>query len=111
MPQRGRSKRAAARQAQLGQRKKKHTRTPSEALAPGSAPDVKEPENGAEPLVEKRPEAPRAPAAVTPRPPLPTRQAQPRPAVYSYAGPELKRIMVVSAGALAILIGLTFVLR
>lgn len=138
MPQRGRSRRVAARQAQLGQRKKRQTRG-SPGMSPathapqvGDAEALPSPEDGADHLGEKRPDAVsvvRRPGSSSPlgtgpaaaqRPsvgagprtrPSPGRQAQPRPTVYDYVKPEIKRIAILSAGIVAILIVLTFVLK
>ena len=112
MPQRGRSKRAAARQTQLGQKKKRQSRGPAAVTQTARSQDAavvtdagvaRAPEHRPEPL---RPEA--APvAAVAP----PSRPAEPRPAIYGYVKSEVQRIGILAAGALAVLIALTFVLR
>ena len=115
MPQQGKSRRAAARQTQLGQRKKRHPRVPSAAPPPTTdAPQSREAEDlrtlgdEAGPLSERRPDASRPVAAQRPSPSI---QAEPRPRVYHYIKSEIKRIFALSAGILAILIALTFVLR
>ena len=115
MPQRGRSKRAAARQTQLGQRKKRQSRGPAAVTRTARAPDAavvtdaevaRAPEHQPEPL---RPEAARV--APTPVAAPPARPAEPRPAIYGYVKSEVQRIGILAAGALAVLIALTFVLR
>ena len=112
MPQRNRSKRAAARQTQLGQRKKRQSRGSSAAArrphqtdaAPATGANaVSEPERRPEPAAQRA--APATPAAP------PSRPAEPRPAIYGYVKSEVKRIGVLAAGVLVILIALSFVLR
>ena len=110
MPQRGRSRRMAARQAQLGQRKKRHTPGASGIPSTTDALPVTRAGDGAEPLGAKAADASR-PQPIAGQRPSPGRQAEPRPAVYAYVKSELKRIAGLSAGILAILIILTFVLR
>ena len=110
MPQRSRSRRAAARQTQLGQRKKRQTKgpsgIPSATEAPGSTGAVER----ADASGEERLERPRSEAIVAQRP-WASRQTESRPTVYNYVKPEIKRIMVLSAGILVILGALSFVLR
>ena len=108
MPQRGRSRRTAARQTQLGQRKRRQTRGPS------GTPAAQEPKPAAEP-VSVAAEGVSADAPSIPQP-SPQRQSSPRaaearPAVYAYVAPELRRILAFSGATLAILVALTFVLR
>ncbi len=112
MPQRGRSKRAAARQTQLGQRKKRQSRGPAAVTQTARAPDAavvtdaevaRAPERQPEPV---RPEAAPVAAAAPP-----SRPAEPRPAIYGYVKSEVQRIGILATGALAVLIVLTFVLR
>ena len=91
MPQRGRSRRAAARQTQLSQRKKRVPRGPSENPSTTQPPQVREAADEARPTVESRPQAP----AVAQRPSS-GRHAEPRPTVYNYVRPEIRRIMVLS---------------
>ena len=103
MPQRGRSKRVAARQAELGQRKKRQQRVQTEVPLNTSAPLTTETpigDQGASAALE-------SPA---PRPFL-SRQPAPTPAVYNYIGPEMKRIGILATAILAALIVLTIVLR
>ena len=112
MPQRGRSRRAAARQTQLGQRKKRQGRGPS-GVPSVSIPDAAQErasDDGADPLAEKLPQASRPPTAGAQAPSL-RRQVEPRPTVYNYVRAEVKRIAALAAGVLAILIALSFVLR
>lgn len=107
MPQRGKSRRTAARQTQLGQRKRRQTRGPS------GTPAASEPKPAAEP-VSVAAEAV-SPDMSSPPQPSPQRQSTPRaearPAVYAYVAPELRRILTFSGATLAILVALTFVLR
>ena len=112
MPQRGRSKRAAARQTQLGQRKKRQSRGSSAVTRTAHSLDAA-PVTDAEvaPAAEYKAE-PRAlgtapPAAATP----PSRPAEPKPAIHGYVKSEVQRIGVLAAGVLIILIALSFVLR
>ena len=107
MPQRGRSKRVAARQAELGQRKKRQQRVQGEAPLDISSPPVTEAPVGDQGTTTAL-EPPRT--APTPRPFL-GRQPAPTPAVYSYIGPELKRIGILATAILAALIVLTILLR
>lgn len=108
MPQRGRSRRTAARQTQLGQHKRRQTRGPS------GIPAASEPK----PATESVPVAAEGVSADLPSIPQPASQrqsspraAEARPAVYAYVAPELRRILTFSGATLAILVGLTFVLR
>ena len=109
MPQRGRSKKAAARQTQLGQRKKRQARAPqpefpldTPQLAPAPVADL-----GGE--VSSTPE-PARPSPVIPRS-APARGQVSRASVYNYIGPEVKRIGILSTVILTVLIVLTVVLR
>ena len=105
MPQSGRSRRAAARQTQLGQKKKRHNK-----VSLGDAAAV-----GVRPVDETAAVATSTdvPAAQVPTPtlPVPSRPAEPRPVAYSFVVPELKRILGVAVSAFAILIILSVVLR
>lgn len=108
MPQRGKSRRTAARQTQLGQRKRRQTRGPS------GTPATPEPKPASE-AVSVAAEGISTDAPSTPQP-SPQRQSSPRasearPAVYAYVAPELRRILTFSGATLAILVALTFVLR
>ena len=108
MPQRGRSRRTAARQTQLGQRKRRQTRGPSGTPA---APEPKPADEPAAAVVESV-----GPVGTSSTQPSPQRQSSPRtaearPAVYAYVAPELRRILTFSGATLAILVALTFVLR
>ena len=105
MPQRGRSRQAAARQTQLGQKKKRHARVSvGESVAAGVGPP------DGEATATTRPEAPAAQIHGVARPAT-TRPPEPRPLAYSYLVPELKRILGIAGSAFAILVILTFVLR
>ena len=111
MPQQGRSRRVAARQTQAGQRKKRHGRAPSGTPSTSHAPQVSTAAQGeAGPLIGAVPEASMSEAVELARP-VPIRPAEPRPALYSYVKPELTRIFGLSVVFLAVLIGLSFVLR
>ena len=69
MPQRGRSRRAAARQTQLGQqRKKRQTRGPSGVPTTAHEPLVREAEDGAGVLAQERPADERTRPLVLPTP-------------------------------------------
>jgi hypothetical protein len=108
MPQRGRSKRAAARQTQLGQRKKRQSRGSSAAHSLDAAPVTDaEVAPAAEYKAEPRALGTAPPAAATP----PSRPAEPKPAIHGYVKSEVQRIGVLAAGVLIILIALSFVLR
>ena len=108
MPQRGKSRRTAARQTQLGQHKRRQTRGPS------GTPVAPEPRPAAEsvsPIIEGvDPAAPSTNQPSVQRQNTP-RGAEARPAVYAYVAPELRRILTFSGATLAILVALTFVLR
>ena len=110
MPQRGSSKRVAARQAQLAQRKKRQSPGPSGIPPTTEALDVRKAGDGGESQGRTSPDS-ASPQSVEGQRPTPVRRAEPRPAVYSYVKSEIKRIAGLSAGILAILIVLTFVLR
>ena len=110
MPQRSKSRRTASRQTQLGQRKKRQQRGPSGIPTASPAPEAEEAKNGAPPPAEGRPDTVRLEPAVAQRP-SPGRQAEPQPRVYSYVRPEIRRIFGFSAGVLAVLIALSFVLN
>ena len=112
MPQRGRSKRAAARQTQLGQRKKRQPRGPAAVTRTARSPDAAL-VTGAEVAHAPgyRPEPRRLDPAPAAEIKPPSRPAEPRPAIYGYVKSEVQRIGILAAGALAVLIALTFVLR
>ena len=110
MPQRSRSRRAAARQTQMGQRKKRTTRGPSGIPdAAPAAPAVTSGDGGGQ-VDERHPEMSTTQAVAAQRR-VSTRQPEPRPSVYNYVRPEIIRIAILSAIMLAVLIVLTFVLR
>ena len=109
MPQRSRSRRAAARQTQLGQRKKRTTRGPSGIPAEVPAAPAETSGDGS-PVDERRMETPTTQAAVGQRP-ASVRQQEPRPTVYNYVRPEVTRIVLLSTTMLVVLIVLSFVLR
>lgn len=106
MPQRGRSKRVASRQAELGQKKKRQARPQTETPLDTT------------PRVDEAQEADQGTtAALEPARPTPTprsflgRQPAPTPSVYNYINAEMKRIGILSTAILAALIVFTFVLR
>ena len=112
MPQRGKSKRVAARQAQLGQRKKRQPRGSSlvTQTAPSSdAAAVTDAEVA--PTAEYQPEPAVQEAAPVARMTPPSRPPEPKPAIYGYVKSEVQRIGILATGVLVILIVLTFVLR
>ena len=108
MPRQGKARRAAVRQTQLGQKKKRVGRSPADA-PPVIIPT---PQRGGDTSVstDETPTPPVATQPVKAQRAAPFRTEQ-RAAVYRYVGPEIKRIAVVTAGILAVLIVLTFVLR
>ena len=112
MPQRSKSKRAAARQTQLGQRKKRQSHGSSvvtQAAPFGPVAPVTDAEVA--PYAEYGPEAEVQETAPVARMTPPSRPAEPRPAIYGYVKSEVQRIGVLATGVLVILIVLTFVLR
>ena len=82
MPQRGKSRRMAARQAQLGQRKKRHTPGASGIPSTTDALPVKGAGDGAESVGAKAADASR-PQPIVGQRPSPGRQTESRPAVYA----------------------------
>ena len=110
MPTRGRSRRMAHRQAELGQRKKRRD-SDLQASRPASAAldATHAPENTSSLTAEPAAPTPR-PVVAAPPSSLP-RQAEPRPAIYNYVRPELKRILTLGSVVFGILIALSFVLR
>jgi hypothetical protein len=107
MPHRSGSKRVAARQTQLGQRKKRQPRgaptvSPArDTLGVPTATDTRV----APPAQEYRPEAPRAAR------PGPSSRVEPPPALQGYVKAEMRRIFALTAAVVVILVVLTFVLR
>ena len=110
MPQRGKSRRAAARQTQLGQKKRRHARGPSEVPATVEPSLVSRTEEPRVSPPQTRINTPAPETVVAPRPQI-GRPPEQRPAAYAYVRSEIKRIAGLSAGAIAILIALSFVLR
>ena len=114
MPQRGKAKRVASTQAKLSQRKRRQSRSRAESavIAP---PEPAVPPTGpstadgapveAQPIAATQP----APAAVVRR--GPTRQEPPRPSVYRYIQPEIKRIGALTSVMAVALIVLAVFLR
>ena len=109
MPQRGRSRRASARQTQLGQRKKKQPKSSSEIPAPPRPPQVRQAGDGSG-AISTPPDATR-PQPAAPARAFQARQAEPRRTVYQYIVPEIKRILSLSAVIMGIIVVLSFVLR
>lgn len=109
MPQRGRSRRAAARQSQLGQRKRRQVRGPSGVPPPGFTPGAEEAAEG-DGLASRQPSETSSPQSAAVRQPAQGR-ARSRPTVYSYVVPEVKRILALSAVVVVVLVALSFVLR
>ena len=110
MPQSGKSRRAAARQSQLGQKKKRQSRGPSGVPATVEPSLVSRTGEPPVSLPQTRVNTPVTETAVAPRPQI-GRHPEQRPAVYAYVRSEIKRIVGLSAGAIAILIALSFVLK
>ena len=110
MPQRGGSKRTAARQTQLGQRKKRQTRGPSGIPAPSDEQQATEVHDGAARPGDAPEASSRSTTAVAQRPSH-SRAGESRSRVYLYIGSEVRRIAGVSAAAFAILIVLAIFLR
>ena len=132
----GKARRVASRQAQLSRRRKRQQeRNPAEpAESPTRAqaavsvqPEVVAPDTEVEPTtaggIETPIEAPSVPAPRSHRPtPQPravahTAPAAPaargrreRPAAYNYIGPELRRIMALASGVLAVIVALGFLI-
>ena len=112
MPQRGKSRRAAARQTQLGQRKKRQNRGPHgipDAIESPQASETVETGNGPPSLTESHQQV-TVPQPVGAQRSSFNRQTEPRPRVYAYVKSEMKRIAALAGGVLVILIVLTFVL-
>ena len=122
----GKAKRAAARQGELGRRRKKGQRGPNGIPVAASRPSPQA-SNGAGATLAigatgvasagtavAEPTQPAPVAAAAPQPSIPTRpQARlrgERPAAYNYMGTELRRIGVLATVAVAALVGLSFVL-
>ena len=99
MPSRGR--RIAARQAQLGQKRKK-------GRGPSGIPTTPDVDRDDQVLPQTSPVT----STVTePRPTSTTaRRTEARPAVYRYVGSELRRILLLSGVILAVLVALSFVI-
>ncbi|MCZ6535376.1 MAG: hypothetical protein V3U95_06310 [Dehalococcoidia bacterium] len=108
MPRKGR--RVAAKQAQLGQKRKR-------GRGPSGIPVVMPPQNrDGQAATVTRPEA----ATIAEARPIPTSapsiaqtrrvETRNRPLVYSFVGAEIRRIMLLSSVIIAILVTLSFVL-
>ena len=109
MPRQGKARRAAVRQTQLGQKKKRTSKSPAEAQS-AFLPPTPQRVSDTSVSTDETPTTPVTPQPVTAQRSTPYRTEQ-RAAVYRYIGPEIKRIAVLTAGMLAILIVLTVVLR
>ena len=102
-----RSRLAASRQTQLGQKKKRHGKGPAGAATQESPPTTggEAGDTGAEAqMLSQTPTL--APASQ----PYIQRPAE-RASVYNHVGAEAKRILALSGGVLALLIVLSFILR
>lgn len=124
------ARRVASRQAQLGRRRKRQQREHSDLNLPLASPaEVDGTQDGADhSAVLEAPEANPAPAPVRARPErpspvaarnaavtgitdrFPSRARREAPAARNYAGAELRRILLLSTGVLAIIIVLGVVL-
>ena len=106
----GKGRRAAARQAKLSQRRKKHGRAPSESptITPTSAAVEAQADGRAATQTQRPAPTPAAPPAPHQVPASPARspaQARTeRPLTYSYIGNEFRRILILSGLAVAIVI-------
>ena len=78
--------------------------------APAPHPSAEDADQALEPAEGVESEAVRPATTATVTPPV-RRRPEPRPAVYAYVGPELKRIFVLSGSVLVVLVALSFVLR
>ena len=116
----GKGRRVASRQAQLGQRRRRHNRgpagdslvTPQTAVAETEAVSAE-----AEPINEK------STAATTAREPAqspqvrsvpqrnPTRARAERPVAYNYVKSEMTRILILAGVLTTVLIAITFVVK
>jgi hypothetical protein len=108
MPRKGR--RVAAKQAQLGQKRKRGRGPSGIPVTPpqntdGQAVEVTRPE--ATTIAEARPIPTSAPSVAQTR----RVETRNRPLVYSFVGPEIRRITLLSGVILAILVALSFVLN
>lgn len=107
MPRKGR--RVAAKQAQLGQKRKK-------GRGPSGIPEMPPQNRDGQAATVTRPEA----ATIAEARPIPTPapsvaqtrrvETRNRPLVYSFVGAEIRRIMLLSSVIIAILVTLSFVL-
>ena len=104
-----RSRRAAARQAQLGQRKKRPAKGPSGIPATVDRPLGDEAPEQTAPVAGRPAVAP-SPSVAAPQRQYASRLAEPVPVVYGYVRSEVRRIAALAAGVIAILIVLSFVL-
>ena len=96
MPTRGR--RIAARQAQLGQKRKK-------GRGPSGMPSMPDPEMEEHGLPSSIPET----ATFAGQPATP-RRTETRPAAYRYVGSELRRVLLVTCVIIIVLVALSFIL-
>ena len=110
MPRQGKSRRVAARQTQMGQRKKRLSPGPSGNPDIVAATPVRVDDDGPKPGTEKPAETFGSHPAEARRPNY-ARQAESRTTLYNYVRPELTRILGLATVIIATLIALTFVLR
>ena len=110
MPRQGKSRRAAARQGQLGQRKRRQERGPSGFPMTEVAPPSRAGEDGPGiPIAGDAPQ-PTPQLAAAPRGSA-SRQATARLTVYNYVGAEVKRILAMAVVAIVVLVAVSFVLK
>ena len=124
----GKARRAAARQGQLNRRRKKSQRGPSGIPSAGAVVDGPDPESAANgavdggaadgiavaqrpsPAIRQAPIARNATAGRPVRAESASRARVERPTAYNYVGSELRRIGVLSASVVAVLIVLAILL-
>ena len=124
----GKARRAAARQGQLNRRRKKSQRGPSGIPSAGAVVDSPDPASAANgtvdsdgndgvavaqrpsPAVRQAPVARNATAGRPVRAESASRTRGERPTAYNYVGSELRRISVLSASVVAVLIVLAILL-
>ena len=116
----GKSRRVASRQAQLSRRRKRAQKEPGSTLAPAAVPvEVDGKHAEAAPAVVPEPPRP-APAPSRPSPVASrgaaattrttSRLRGERPPSYNYVGAEMRRILLLGASVLAVIIALGVVL-
>jgi hypothetical protein len=111
----GKGRRVASRQAELGKRRRRQGRGAGGVIAGGSeagAATATEPLVASDlpesPAFAKRTESPVPPRPIPPQAHRsPTRARLDRPAAYNYVVPELRRILIMSGTALAVLVAIS----